>query len=195
MSEWNNTVEYLKGKVKGFDVKTKDGVWHQELIGKLMFFAPFMLMWSALYPIAWKPEGASKRARVLQHEGIHLMDAQTFYGLLPAWPVLKYINILLFSLCYAAPQIFGFLALLAFTGNLWWLLALVYFLPLPSPGRMIAEMRAYRRSREQGRKIESMIQSFVTKKYYFMWPFKKHVAKMLTKDSPYKEEMDKLIVF
>lgn len=193
MSNWDKTVKYIESKVEGFEVKIKDGVWHQILIDKILFFMPFMQFWSALYPKVWMPGNREEHYRVLQHEAVHLLDAQSFYGLLPAWKGLKWINVLLFAICYGAPQLLGFLALLAFGGNLWWLCCVLFFLPLPSPGRMLAEMRAYRRSRELGRPIETMMDAFITSKYYYMWPFKGHVEKMIMKPSPYKEEMDKIL--
>ena len=190
-SKWNKTVAYLESKVSGFEIKEKDGVWHQILIAKVLFFMPFLKYWSSLYPKVWKPASAIKDYRILQHEGTHLIDAQTFYGLLPL--KMRWLNVALFAFCYGAPQIFFVLALLALKGAWLWALCLLFLVPLPSPGRMLAEMRAYRRSRELGRSIDSIIPAFVTGKYFFMWPFKNHVRKMLTKDSPYKNEMDKIL--
>jgi len=192
-SNWDKTVVYLKSKIKGFKIKEKDGVWHQLLIDKILFFMPFMKFWSALYPMVWKPADRFNDYRVLQHEGVHLLDAQSFYGLLPAWPILKWFNTTMFAFCYGAPQIFFLLVLHVFVSTPLWLLCLLFLLPLPSPGRMLAEMRAYRRSRELGRDVETIIPAFTTGKYFFMWPFESHVRKMLLKDSPYKEEMDKVL--
>ena len=193
MSEWDKTVKYIESKVEGFEVKAKDGVWHQLLIDKILFFMPFMKFWSALYPKVWKPADRAEDYTVLQHEAVHLIDAQTFYGLLPAWPILKWFNVLLFAICYGAPQLLALLALHVFVSSSWWLLCLLFLLPIPSPGRMLAEMRAYRRSRELGRSVDSMVDAFVSSSYYYMWPFEEHVRKMLMKPSPYKAEMDKIL--
>jgi hypothetical protein len=189
---WDNTVDYLKKNIKNFEVKEKDSSWHQKLLGKLLFYAPFMKMWTTFYPKVWKPSGRLDSWQILQHEGVHLLDAQTLYGLLPAIPVLKWINVLFFSFFYVSPQILSLLALIAISGNLWWLLCLLFLLPLPSPGRMITEMRAYRRSKELGGDIENIVENFSKSSYYFMWPFPKHVRKMLKKSSPYRSEMDGL---
>ena len=193
MSKWDKTASYLESKIKGFEIKEKEGVWHQMLIDKVLFFMPFMKFWSALYPKVWRPAGRGDDYTVLQHEGVHLLDAQSFYGLLPVWPVLKWFNVALFAFCYATPQIFFLLALHVFVSSPLWIFYLLFLLPLPSPGRMIAEMRAYRRSRELGRDVENMLPAFVTSKYFYMWPFKNHIRKLLMKDSPYKEEMDKIL--
>lgn len=190
MSGWDNTIKYLEEKVSGFSVENKEGVWHQKLIAALLWFAPYERMWAAIYPKVWKPKDR-KSVSTLQHEGVHLMDAQTFYDILPV--KMKILNLCLFVLAYGFPQIFALLALLALGGNLWWLMALLCLLPLPAPGRMIAEMRAYRRSVEMGRDPKTIVDNFVGKKYYFMWPFPSMVRKMLKRPSPYKEEMDTLL--
>jgi len=193
MSKWDNTVKFLQKEIKGFNVNEKDGVWHQAFLGKLLFFSKYMRMWTTLYPKVWKPKGRFNDYGVLQHEGVHLIDAQTLYGTFKPLPVLKWINVILFSMIYISPQIFALLALGAIGGNLWWLLSLLFLLPWPSPGRMWTEVRAYRRTRELGSSVEGMVENFTKEKYYFMWPFPNHVRKLLKKSSPYKNEMDEII--
>ncbi len=135
-----------------------------------------------------------KSARTLQHEWVHLRDAETFFGLLPK--KLRYLNVLLFTIAYASPQVFVLLAPFAVmfdaSHNHMWLFLLLMILPIPSPLRMYAEMRAYRRSRELGADIEHMTEAFTTLKYWKMWPFKHAVMKLLMKPSPYKHEMDEV---
>ena len=194
MSKWENTVSYLEKQIKGFEVKDKDDVWHQILIDKLLFFSKYIKMWSALYPKVWKPKKRFNDYGTLQHEGVHLLDAQTFFGLLPPKPVLRWINVALFCAAYGLPQILALLAFGAISGNFWWLLCLLFLLPLPAPGRMWAEVRAYRRTRELGMPIEGMIENFTKEKYYFMWPFPKHIRKLLKKRSPYRNDMDELLI-
>lgn len=192
MSNIDNTVKYLEEKVSGFDIKNKEDSRFQRFLGKIVFYVKYMSIWTTLYPKVWKPKDAALRLDVLQHEGVHLLDGQTLFGLLPAKPVLKWLNVVLFSISYGFPQIFAVLAVFAIL-NLWWLLALLLLLPLPAPFRMIAEIRAYRRSRELGRAVEPMVKNFADSSYWFMWPFKKHVRKLMMKDSPYKGEMDKIL--
>lgn len=194
MSKWDRTVVYLKERIKKFEVKNKEDSWFQVLLGKLMFYSSYSEMWTSLYPKVWKPKGRIKDYRTLQHEGVHLIDAQTFYGKVKAYPALKWISVATFSFLYLFPQILFLLSLLAIGGNLWWLLCLLFLLPLPAPGRMMAEIRAYRRTVEiDSRTIESIVENFVKKDYYFMWPFPKHVKILLLKSSPYRNEMDKIL--
>lgn len=131
-------------------------------------------------------------ARTLQHEWVHLKDAETFFGFMPK--ELRYLNVLLFSMAYASPQIIALLTPLAMmldsTHSYMWLFLLTMLLPIPSPMRMYAEIRAYRRSRELGADMEHMTEAFATMKYWKMWPFKQTVMKLLMEPSPYKHEMD-----
>lgn len=133
-------------------------------------------------------------ARTLQHEWVHLRDAETFFGLLPK--KLRYLNVLLFTIAYVSPQVIALLAPLAMmldpTHNYMWLLLLGALFPIPSPMRMYAEIRAYRRSRELGADVEHMTEAFTTMKYWKMWPFKQAVMKLLMETSPYKHEMDEV---
>jgi hypothetical protein len=109
----------------------------------------------------------------LEHEWVHMKDARTFFSLLPFLPAA--INSILFGL--------------------------VYFLVLPWPGcfRAWAELRAYRRSLElvkdenKAEAIEHYVKQFTGPSYLFMWPFPKHVRKLLEKPSPYMEMMDGIL--
>lgn len=191
MSKWDKTKTFLKEKIKGFQIRNKNESVAQKILAKIMFWMPNAMSntWLTIYPTVWRPTRHDRDYTTLQHEGVHLLDVQTFFGLLPKNN--RWINMCLFIIVYGFPQIFALLAFLAFY-NLWWLLALLFLLPLPAPGRMLAEMRAYRRSVELGRDVDTIIPNFVTSKYYWMWPFKKHTRKMLTKNSPYKRQMDRI---
>jgi hypothetical protein len=189
---WKRAEEWLRARIKGFSVKDKKYNKFQRFIGKVAFFTNYMKVFTTIYPNVWLPDRPLENQRnpnVLQHEGVHLLDQQTFFGLFPNGNTK--LNSLMFYVVYFMPQVFAIFALLAFF-NLWWLLCLGFLAPLPAPFRMIAEMRGYRRSLELGQDQDSIIENFTGKTYYFMWPFKRHVRKLLEKNSPYKEGMDSI---
>jgi len=189
MDEWDKTVKYAKSNIDGFSVEYKASSSFQKLIAKFLFWINWLGVWTAIYPKVWMPKELRNYA-ILQHEIVHLKDAESFYGLLPIKT--KWLNVSLFYFSYFSPQIFSLLAFLAFV-NLWWLLCLIFLLPIPSPGRMISEIRAYRRSRELGDTSQKIASVFKGPMYFYMWPFKKHIKNMLLKKSPYKEEMDLIL--
>lgn len=126
-------------------------------------------------------------AAMMQHEWVHCKDAETLFGLLPKRT--RWLNVSLFYIGYLTPQLFALLAVLAPVST-WALLFLLLLAPLPSPVRMIAEMRAFRRTVELGGNIDNIVNAFTTAKYWFMWPFKRHVKRLLMLESPYKKQMD-----
>lgn len=192
-SRCDNTVKFCEKEVPGFEILVKEKVWHQKLLTKLAFFVNYLNFWTTLYPKVYKPEKAVRSSRVLQHEAVHLLDMQTFFGLMPSDNAfLRYFNTFLFAVVYLFPQCLGILAFLALTGNPWWLFCLLFLLPLPAPGRALAELRGYRRSRELGTPPDHIVKQFTSKNYYFMFPFKRFVGKKILKESPYKKVMDEL---
>jgi len=168
----------------GFRIRYKDEVWHQRVLNKLMFFTNSTGGYNS-YTTTWgrtvyfgSKEYVETHApwRTLQHELVHTWDFMTFYGLLPRW--LWPVNYILFALCYLFPAP----------------------LPLPAPGRMWAELRAYRRSRELHpnadpvEKATHYASSFTGPAYWFMWPFRQWIIqKLATGESPYKDAMDSWI--
>ncbi len=184
---------FIYNDIIGFDIINKHESNFHRFIGKI--FPRWLKMSTALYPKAYMAYTQEEIAlypkaylRVLQHEWVHLKDAETFFGLLPEKT--KWLNVILFYIAYQMPQLFAALALLGFINPLF-LLFLVFALPIPSPFRMWAELRAYRRSYELGANIDKIVKNFTTAKYYFMWPFKNWVKKAITDvPSPYAHQMD-----
>ena len=172
---WNKIVKYLSEEVPGFRVISTNKIEK---------------VWLAIYPVVLKPKNEGKQYRTLHHEGTHLFDAQSFFGLITT--KLRWLNVLLFSIVYTFPQNLALLSLLAFI-NPWWLLCLLFALPLPAPGRALAELRAYRRSIELGADVEYIVKHFSSPVYYYMLPFPSWVRQLLQEPSPYKEELDKLL--
>jgi hypothetical protein len=89
----------------------------------------------------------------------------------------------LFDIAYLFPQILILLSILSFY-SLWFLVCLVFILPIPSIGRMLIERKAYVMSiacywwfyGEKGN-IEKIVSHFTSGEYYFMFPFKNYLTK------------------
>lgn len=184
----------------GVDILYKHESKLMRLISKLLFWMPkdsFMenfttTIGSNIYlagSYCKRATCSDSETATIVHELVHVEQFQRL-GLVPM------------SLCYLFPQWLGILslgALLAFTGNLWFLLFLLFlgFLaPVPAPWRMIYEVEAYATGYAayywvQGRECPEMsleeveqslsgyINQFTGANYYFMWPFKKDVAQRL----------------
>jgi hypothetical protein len=184
---------FIYNDIEGFDIVHKHKSKFHKFIGKII--PRWLTMSTMLFPKVYMSYTDDEIAqypraylRVLQHEWVHLKDAQTFFGLLPS--KLKWLNAILFHISYLLPQFLTIIALLGFVNPLFFLF-LVFALPIPSPIRMWTEVRAYRRSYELGANLDKIIAHFTTSSYYFMWPFKKHITKLITKkSSPYKHQMD-----
>jgi hypothetical protein len=190
-TEWDKIDAWIKTQIPNYEVKNKGDSSFQKFIGKISFWMDYMNVWTTMYPNVWLPDRSGKEnPNVLQHEAVHLLDMKTFFGLMP-WMPAKF-NATLFHLLFVMPQALSILSIFAIW-NPWWFLCLLLLAPLPSPVRMYGEMRAYRRSIEIGSNKDSIIKSMNGWTYYKMWPFKKHLEKMLDKPSPYKEEMDKIL--
>jgi len=177
-----NVENFIKKDISGFEVRSKEDSWMMKIAGKLMFFnKSFMTHYiTTSYPyiyvpkLPWKKEGHLSAVTVLAHEWVHLHDRKRMG--------------LLFNFLYAAPQILAPFALFAFV-NPWFLLFLLFFLPIPSPGRAWAEFRGYRMTIAayywlSGTKINIkwVVDQFTTSNYYFMWPFQGWLIKKFNKE-------------
>lgn len=190
---WDKIIAGIRKGIPKFKAVNKADSKMSKLIAKLAFWSDYMQVTTTRYPNVYLPDrepALQRNPRTLQHEWVHLKDQQTFFGLLKFMPAK--INWLLFAAAYIMPQLLALLAVFAIW-NPWWLLCLAFAAPIPSPFRMISEVRGYRRSRELGVPVEHIAEIFIGKKYYYMWPFKKQIIKMLSKPSPYRDEMDKVV--
>jgi len=108
-------------------------------------------------------KGISTRSATndLQHEGTHVLDSVTFFGLLPWFP--WWVNTVLFSMVYL----------------------LVPF------GRGVAELRAYRRDVENGESASKWARTLRGSDYLWaLWPFSQAtIEKWLSVPSPYGSTM------
>ena len=110
---------------------------------------------------------------LLCHEWVHMKDNKAMGPL--------------FKLLYLTPQIFSLVALASlWTGNLLWLLCLIFLLPMPSAARAELEMRGYTVSMavrwwvlEQEPDYEKISKYFTSSAYYWMYPIKEAVIEDL----------------
>lgn len=104
---------------------------------------------------------------------------------------------------YGSPQVLAIPALLSFLAlglGLGWLACLaflVFLLPLPAPGRMWMELRAYRVQMMFLRRVhkadedylramaDHYSKQFTSAAYFFMWPFKNHIIHLLLTEKPH----------
>jgi predicted membrane protein len=120
--------------------------------------------------------------KTLFHEAQHAYD----YRKSPLWFVLSYLS----------PQvlaIFSLMSLLALTGNLLWLLSMLWLAvlaPIPSVMRTYWEMRGYSCGIAEQVWLKGAFsdfhkeyykQSFMTAAYYFMWPFSRSMDRKLSR--------------
>jgi hypothetical protein len=160
----------------------KETSWLMRVCAKLAFFVPdFMDRFSTtLGRTIYLGESARSSyfscARTIAHELVHVRDYKRYW--------------LLFSFIYAAPQALGLLSTLSLLaiwfGPLWLLslICLLFLLPIPSPGRTWAEVRAYAVSAsfsywlgiEPHPSMDPYKQQFLGWSYYKMYPFEKKLA-------------------
>lgn len=169
---------HIKDQIPSFELRSKKESNLMRLLSAVLFFnKEFMTNYvTTLYPRVYVPEIPWKKPltsqiNVLAHEYVHLKDRKKL-----GW---------LFNILYLSPQLFALLALGAFW-NIWWLAALLFLLPLPSPGRAWLEFRAYKMTvvlhwHLTGDRISPYwLQSqFTGSGYYWMFPFKKSMERRI----------------
>ena len=168
--------------IPNFEIVSKTTSFLMKILSVLLFFnRSFMTSYiSVIYPrmyvpkLPWKENDHYSAILVLAHEWVHLSDRKRFG--------------LLFDIGYLFPQCLAFLSLLAPFLSVWWLLCLLFLLPIPSPTRAWLEFRGYSMTMAckwwlTGNEINYywIERQFVGQWYYFMWPFKGIVRKMFEK--------------
>jgi hypothetical protein len=168
--------------IPNFEIVSKTTSFLMKVLSVLLFFnKSFMTSYiSVIYPrmyvpkLPWKENDHYSAILVLAHEWVHLSDRKRFG--------------LLFDIGYLFPQCLAFLSLLAPFLSVWWLLCLLFLLPIPSPTRAWLEFRGYSMTMAckwwlTGNEINYywIERQFVGQWYYFMWPFKGIVRKMFEK--------------
>lgn len=143
------------------------------ILGKLLFFNKsfmkkyYTTMGGTIYtPTEGYDPDSQRTMNVIAHEVVHI-------GMSKAHPIL-------YALTYLYPQclaVFALLALLPFEGFLWCLLALLFFLPWPAPGRSEIEKWGYLMSLITGEwstgksssfDLEFVLDQFDGSAYYWM---------------------------
>lgn len=168
--------------IPNFEIVSKTTSFLMKILSVILFFnKSFMTSYiSVIYPrmyvpkLPWKENDHYSAILVLAHEWVHLSDRKRFG--------------LLFDIGYLFPQCLAFLSLLAPFLSVWWLLCLLFLLPIPSPTRAWLEFRGYSMTMAckwwlTGNEINYywIERQFVGQWYYFMWPFKGIVRKMFEK--------------
>ena len=188
-------VDLCVRRIPGFEVRYKNTNRLQKVIGFILrWVIPFNRRYmtdftTTLSPYVYFPseewvQASYMRAfKVLAHEYVHLWDERaqgSFY----------------YKASYMMPQALGLLPVFALFALLWapaiWnLLALAFLLPWPSVGRRNIERRGYlmnmainfwRYSSVTVEQKNWVIGAFTGSGYYFMWPFKGHMERLINQD-------------
>ena len=194
MQQRTRLLNHIKNKIRGFAIVRKDKSLLMRILSIVLFFNKgFMTSYfTTMYPKIYVPSWFGKmeyrhrlkaEVEILAHEYVHLYDRKRL-----GW---------LFNLFYLSPQIFSLLAIGAIW-NSWFLLALVFLLPLPSPGRAWLEFRGYRMTlavkhwMHLSKKLENkensytflencditwIVKQFTGSSYYFMFPCRSALEK------------------
>jgi hypothetical protein len=172
-TRYERLVEHVESQISGFEIVSKRGNRLMKLLSVILFFNKrFMDGYiTTLYPrvyvpdLPWNPERPVSRISVLAHEYVHMSDRKRL-----GW---------LFNILYLSPQLFAVLSLGGFF-NPWWLVTLLFVLPIPSPGRAWLEFRGYRMTiavrwwlTGQETNTVWVEQQFTGSGYYWMFPFKR----------------------
>ena len=183
MEKFEKLVAELK-KVSDLKIAFKDESRLMKVLSFLLFFnKKFMenyttTLGSTVYfpSKQWLNANTDSARRTLCHEMMHILDSKKFGGLA-------------FSFSYISPQILSLLSLFSISGNLWFLLSLLFLAPLPAPLRAMWEIRAYAvtdavlfEEEKRFSNADWLVDQFVSAGYYFMWPFKNHVLRTIEKN-------------
>lgn len=154
----HNLFDYFQKHNTNFKVKFKNESNLMKVLGFLLFFNKNFMetttttIGNTIYFPSQHYYNSDKRRtiRVLSHEWIHILDYNTDK---------------LFVFKYLFPQILSIFALLSFI-NLWFLLFLIFLLPLPAPFRVKYEMRGYRANTHASLLTNENLNGFTSDEYH-----------------------------
>jgi hypothetical protein len=126
-------------------------------------------------------QNSAQATQILAHEAVHLFDTKRL-----TFPV--------FAFAYLFPQVlivFVFLTPI----NAFYMLCLLFALPLPAPFRAYFEARAYSLDIIFGkRSMDNVIKYFISWDYYKMFPFKGKITSVLEKYSKHPSQEVKQVI-
>lgn len=192
-------VAKLGSEKYGLKVKFKNESSLMKLLGFLLFFnKKFMSNYTTTigstvyFPSEeWLNERKDSAAIVLAHELVHIADSRQVSGFV-------------FSYCYLLPQILSLLSLFAIFSSSWWLISLIFLLPVPAPMRTHYELRGYAMTEAVHFKATGIFtdigwvaDQFTTSSYFFMWPFRENIMERIAenRDLIRKNSLSKKISF
>ena len=192
MDAYENLVSLGRQKF-GMSVKFKDESLFMKTLGILLFFnKDFMKNYittigsTVYFPSKqWLSDNKQAATRVMCHEMVHISDSAE-------------VREVVFSYSYLFPQVLALLALCAIFGSPFWLLSLLFLLPIPAPGRTYWELRGYAltdaveyKTTGKFSDIDWLTGQFTTSKYYFMWPFNNDIRErvLLNRDLILKNQL------
>jgi len=176
-----NLQRHISEKIPAFEIVSKQESFFMKVLSKILFFnKAFMSRYiTTIYPkmyvpsLPWKEDNPISAIIVMAHEYVHMADRKRMGPL--------------FNLLYLAPQVFALGAVGVFW-SWWWLLCLLFLLPIPSVGRTWLEFRAYMVSlaayywiTDQKPAFDFYIKQFTTSSYYWMLPSQKYLEKQFQK--------------
>jgi hypothetical protein len=179
-----DNVTALGRKLYGVKIAFKNESKLMRLLSFLLFFnKDFMTRYitvigkTVYFPSRnWLGKNRDAAAQALCHEFVHISDEQN-------------VGSLVFRLSYLFPQCMAVFALAGFFVGPQALLFLLFLLPLPAPFRTFWELRGYAMTDavlyskyRQFSSTDFLVRQFTTSKYYYMWPFKKSLAREITKN-------------
>lgn len=156
----------LRRRIPGFKVVQKEASGLMRLLGAVLFFnRRFMTDYvttfgRTVYCPKDKESTQNSAIATLMHEATHTLD----------WKL----SILL----YLTPQVFTVFSLLALLLSPWWLLCLLFILPIPSIGRTYIEARGYgmtiaaKRALGETPSLAAYLPQFTGSAYYWMMPIR-----------------------
>lgn len=174
MSYFQNFVVRLRAEVP-LKIKYKDESWEMAVlnVGLKWFNPTFMTSFTTVigYTVyftsrEYVKKNPTEAMQILTHEAVHLLDT-------------KRLTFPIFAFGYLFPQILVIFALL-FPISAYFLLFLLFILPLPAPFRAYFEARAYTVDFMLGRRdLRDIIAYFGGWDYYKMFPFKMASEKLI----------------
>ena len=193
---------HIRATFPNFELINKQESTLMRCLSKLLFFnKKFMtnfvtVIGNKVYvpTLPWNEDNPYGACEVLSHEFVHMRDGQALG--------------VLFKFLYLCPQILALLSVFA-VWNPWWLLCLVFLLPIPAPFRAYFEFRAYVVSMavrwwllSNKTDPQYYLKQFTTGNYYWMFPFEKVLHKKFEQEferiqaddlKPHEEEIKKAL--